>query len=510
MKVARLFHRLLALIFLIAWLSLAAQIDLLIGRRGLLPAEPFLASARATNTPLHDLPTVFLFLAPTDRALHAGIALGVALSLIALAGIAPRLCFALQTALYLSYAVACRTFLGFQWDNLLLECGLLAALLPHAQHARLHHALFRLLLFKLYWESGLAKWQSPLGDWHDGSAMTFYYETAPLPTRFAHAAHALPAAWHHLESWFTLAFELALPFAIFGPRRARLAAAAVFTGFQLVNIATANYGFFAYLAIALHVFLLEDRHLLRARRALCRKVPRLRRSLARIRLGSAWLRQRSPRRHLDAWARKALSTPARRALQRGSAITVSAAYAAASLLEGLVRFGNSPALLSDTADIRALYAPFRVVNTYHLFAAITRERIEPEVQTLANGQWTAHDLAYKPGDPRRAPPFVAPHQPRVDFLLWFYGLSMRRGIPPYVGALLERVCADPEGVAGLFPAPLPEQPSAARIGFYRYRFTVPEERAATGAWWRREWIGATAPLFCHPGEPSPEGAEPPP
>jgi hypothetical protein len=504
--VARLFHRLLALIFLTAWLSLAAQIDVLIGRRGLLPLEPFLAAARAANTSFRALPTLFLFLDATDRALHAGLGFGVALSLLALGGVAPRLCFALQTALYLSYAVACRTFLGFQWDNLLLECGLLAALLPRDHRARWIHALFRVLLFKLYWESGLAKWQSPVGDWQDGSAMTFYYETAPLPTRLAHAAHALPAAWHHLESFFTLAFELALPLAIFAPRRARLAAAAVFTGFQLVNIATANYGFFAYLAIALHVFLLGDRELLRARRALCRSVPGLRRLLARLRLASAWLHRRSPRRRLDARARAALSAPARRALQQGFALAASAAYVAASLLEGLLRFGGSPALGDDTAEIRALYVPFRVVNTYHLFAAITRERIEPEVQTLDGGTWTAQDLAYKPGDPRRAPPFVAPHQPRVDFLLWFYGLSMQRGIPPYVGALLERVCADREAVAGLFPAPLPEQPTAVRIGFYRYHFTAAEERAATGAWWRREWLGATAPLVCHPGEPS----DPPP
>src|SRR5256885_8382782 len=45
------------------------------------------------------------------------------------------------------------------------------------------HLLLRVLLFKLYFESGIAKWQSGLHDWHDGSAMTFYYETAPLPAR---------------------------------------------------------------------------------------------------------------------------------------------------------------------------------------------------------------------------------------------------------------------------------------------------------------------------------------
>ncbi len=114
------------------------------------------------------------------------------------------------------------------------------------------------MLFKLYFESGVAKWQSDLGDWQDGSAMTYYYETAPLPTWLAFTAHHLPVWWHHFESRATLALELGVPFLIFGPRRARLLAAFVFSFFQICNAATANYGFFCYLAAALNVFLLDD------------------------------------------------------------------------------------------------------------------------------------------------------------------------------------------------------------------------------------------------------------
>src|SRR5262249_35544629 len=142
---------------------------------------------------------------------------------------------------------------------------LLATLLPRGRRAPWAHFLFRVLLFKLYVESGIAKWGSYLHDWHDGSAMTFYYETAPLPARLAWNAHALPASWHHFESWFTLFFELVVPFGIFLPRRGRLATLLVLTVFQIVNLATANYGFFCYLALALHLFLLDDRDVIRAR-----------------------------------------------------------------------------------------------------------------------------------------------------------------------------------------------------------------------------------------------------
>ena len=168
--------------------------------------------------------------------LVGGTVVGAALSVAALLGWRPRLCFAISTALYLSYATVSRDFLSFQWDNLLLECGLLAAFLPASRAAPLVHFLFRVVLFKLYFESGVAKWQSPLHDWKDGSAMTFYYETAPLPTWVAVAAHHLPVWWHHLESRAVLVLELVVPLFIFGPRPLRLAAAVTFACFRSATL----------------------------------------------------------------------------------------------------------------------------------------------------------------------------------------------------------------------------------------------------------------------------------
>src|SRR4029078_2997427 len=103
-------------------------------------------------------PTVFLW-TQSDRALVAGIVLGVPLSWAAWfwGGAIRRACFGVSTLLYLSYATASPVFLSFQWDNLLLECGLLAAFLPSDRAAPVTHFLFRGLLFKLYFESGLAQ-----------------------------------------------------------------------------------------------------------------------------------------------------------------------------------------------------------------------------------------------------------------------------------------------------------------------------------------------------------------
>jgi hypothetical protein len=147
--------------------------------------------------------------------------------------------------------------------------------------------------------------------------------------------------------------------------------------------------------------------------------------------------------------------------------------------------------------LRHVYAPFRIVNTYHLFGHITRARIEAEFQTTDDGtNWIAHDLWHKPGDPQRRPDWVAPHQPRVDFQLWFYGLSYKTGAPEYVTALIERLCRDPAAVQPLFRAPLSLHPKAARIVYWQYHFTTAAERHATGAWWKRDPVDVTDTVPC--------------
>lgn len=493
--VARLFQCLLALIFLSAWLSLGVQVRVLLGQRGLLPVAPFFDAVRAQkNIGLGELPSL-LWWWTSDNALYAHVGAGLLLALLALFNLRPRLCFLLSTALYLSIATAARTFLSFQWDNLLLECGLLAVLLPTDRPAPLRHLLFRLLLFKLYFESGLAKWQSPLHDWQDGSAMTYYYETAPLPAALAWYAHHLPVSWHHLESWATLGLELGLPVVFFGPRPARRLACVLFTGFQIANTTTANYGFFCHLATALHVFLLEDddlrrlRHWWAIRRGWSLPGPRP------ASLPAAFLIPGRAR-----WQER---------LSRVLSVLALTLYAAISLVEGYALFGRAAgeaqsesALIDRLAPVRARYQPLRLVSNYHLFAAITRERIEPEFQTRrGDAEWTAHHLHHKPGEPLRRPDWVAPHQPRVDFQLWFHGLSFRRNAPAYVATLVDRLCHDPTAVASLFATPLPPAPDAVRIAYWQYHFTTPAERKTSGAWWRRELFATTRPIDCRSAGP---------
>jgi hypothetical protein len=290
--------------------------------------------------------------------------------------------------------------------------------------------------------------------------MTFYYETAPLPTALAWFAHNLPAWWHHFESRATLLLELVLPFGIFGPRRIRLGVAAALTGFQIINAATANYGFFCYLAVALHVFLLDDGDVA---------------PLAGRRSGPAAPRLASPRLRPVAFAGAGL-------------------WGLVSLLDAAVHFTEGGPWLATLEPLRAITEPLRLVNSYHLFASITRVRVEPQFEVETAGEWRPLDLRHKPGDPRRRPDFVAPHQPRVDFQLWFHGLDFQRQ-PLYLLMLVDRLCRDADAVAPLF-RDRPPAAQAVRIAYYRYRFTTPAERRATGAWWNRTLFDTTQPVPC--------------
>ncbi|MES1208011.1 MAG: lipase maturation factor family protein, partial [Pseudomonadota bacterium] len=146
----------------------------------------------------------------------------------------------------------------------------------------------------------------------------------------------------------------------------------------------------------------------------------------------------------------------------------------------------------------------RLVNSYHLFATVTRERIEPEFETRDaplseaedDGAWTERDLSWKAGDPRRAPGFVAPHQPRVDFQLWFYGLGFQRREPTYVTALVEKLCNDAASVQPLFRDPLSAHPTAVRIVYWQYKFASAAERRASGIWWRRARAAESRAISC--------------
>ena len=210
-----------------------------------------------------------LWLDASDRVLHLLCWGGVVLAAAAdRSGVLPGLVAGLLWLFYLSLAVAGQDFLGYQWDSLLLEAGLLAILLA-PWGAWLGRArdepwpwsiwLVRWLVFRLMFLSGVVKLASGDPAWWAWQALEHHYQTQPLPTWTSWYVHQLPAGFHWLSVGFMFYAELIAPFFVFGPRPIRMVGFASLVLLQVLIAATGNYGFFNLLTIVLCLSWLDDR-----------------------------------------------------------------------------------------------------------------------------------------------------------------------------------------------------------------------------------------------------------
>src|SRR6202008_1181959 len=90
-----------------------------------------------------------------------------------------------------------------------------------------------------------------------------------------------------------------------------------------------------------------------------------------------------------------------------------------------------------------------ILNGYGLFRVMTKDRGEIVVQGSADGfDWIPYEFKSKPGDVMRAPTWCAPHQPRLDWQMWFAALGSPRRNPWFFQ--FERCLLESKGdVAGL-------------------------------------------------------------
>jgi hypothetical protein len=150
-------------------------------------------------------------------------------------------------------------------------------------------------------------------------------------------------------------------------------------------------------------------------------------------------------------------------------------------------------------------APLRSINGYGLFAVMTTSRPEIIVEGSNDGvNWLAYEFKYKPGDLQRRPRFVAPHQPRLDWQMWFAALGQARNNPWFVNFCFRLLQGKAEVLALLEKNPFPDKPPRfIRASFYDYHFTNFAQRRKDGTWWRREFKGyylqpVSLPMFREP------------
>lgn len=473
----RMLERGLAGIYLIAFLSLWVQIIGLVGERGILPASEFLrAVEQRVGASRFELYPTLAWFGSGDRALHLMCGGGVALSVLALLRVLPGPCFLGMWVLYLSLTVVGQTFLHFQWDSLLLEAGLLAVFLAPWRFVARRGAepppsrcfiwLFRWLLFRLMFLSGMTKVLSGDTSWHDLTALNFHYWTQCIPNRLSWYVDKLPEAFDKFSVAAMFFIELVLPFFIFLPRIPRLLAFWGLMLLQVTIILTGNYNFFNWLTIVLCFSLVDDR---------------------------AWSRIRS-----DRWPREPMR-PSRDWwlwLTRVVRLPVALAIVLVSTLHVWGTLAKYERLPSWAGRVIRTAGPFRSCNSYGLFRVMTRSRPEIIIEGSRDGrEWKAYEFWWKPGDLGRAPGYCAPHQPRLDWQMWFAALGNHQR-NAWLLRLMDRLLENEPTVLRLIRFnPFPnEPPRFVRAVAWDYRFTTSAERAATGNWWHREKQRAYAPV----------------
>ncbi len=465
-----LFLKILALIYAIAFYSIGTQVLGLFGSQGVLPAAMFLKQVAANfgAERFWVVPTL-AWINHSDFFLQFLCAAGMILSGLLFAGIYPVVTLSLLWLFYLSLVAVGQDFLSFQWDNLLLEAGFLAIFLaPLVKRDRFSHGfeppkmvrfLFKWLLFRLVFLSGMAKLASGDTTWRTLTALAYHYETQPLPPWTAWYAHHLPLLFQQASAVLMFLAELIIPFLFFAPRRLRYFACAVSIGFQLLIMVTGNYCFFNLLAIALCLLLLDDT------------------------VWQRWIPVKEPL--------------AAKSMPRVVTVPLACVVLIVSLgqMSWMLPGGRSHRRAVNALEIAI--DPFRSVNRYGLFAVMTTTRREIVIEGSNDAkEWKAYEFKYKPGDILRRPGFVQPLQPRLDWQMWFAALGRYQQNPWLINLCARLMQGSPQVLRLLANNPFPEAPPRyIRAKAYLYHFSTLQEKKDYHAWWRREENGLYCPMI---------------
>jgi hypothetical protein len=454
-----LFLKSLAFIYFLAFTSLFVQIPGLYGSQGIEPIQDFLIELkrRRKKIPFQDFPSLF-WLNAHDYALEGAAGAGILFSIFILIGIGPAwLLFLLLWMIYLSFVSVGSVFLLFQWDILLLEIGFIAIFFS-AQSVPSFLYLFLLwfLLFRFMFFSGLVKVLASTPEWRQLKAMRYHFETQPLPTKLAYYLHPLPLFFSKILVILTLLIELGLPILIFSPSEVRFIVFLVFVFFQILIFFTGNYAFFNLLTIVLCIPLLDDSYWMQLG---------IHFSWAS---GTPWIIDRL----LDIMAVILICL---------NGIQFMIRWIPLQLFDQLLSFCRS----------------YYLVNSYGLFANMTTRRFEIIIEGSLDGiNWKPYEFKWKPGSLTEAPKQVAPHQPRLDWQMWFAALSSYYSNPWFIKFLIRLLEGSPTVLRLLKTNPFEQKPpKLIRALLYDYHFSDITQKRKTGEWWTRIVKGTYFPAI---------------
>jgi hypothetical protein len=454
----------MAVIYLIAFLTVLTQFKPLLGEQGLLPVPEFLR-----NSSFREAPSLF-FGYYSDRLVDVVVWIGLLVSACGLFGITDAgpiwvsvASWLLLWVLYLSIVNVGQKFFSFGWESMLVEAGFFTAFLgpTHTRPSILPILILRWMLFRTELGAGLIKLRND-PCWRDLTCLYYHYETQPLPNPLSWYFHRIPAPLHRFSALFSHFVQIVVPFGLFAPQPIASIAAGFTILHQLLLIISGNYSWLNWLTVLLGFSGFSDNILSYA-------LP--------------------------------LSAP----VLTPQPIAFDVLLYVVGALTVLLSIRPALNLASRNQLMNYNYNPFHLVNAYGAFGQVTRERYEiviegtgDSVPTLST-EWREYGFKAKPGNPMRMPPQIAPYHLRLDWLVWFLPFSVAvspsgiriRGYDLWFARFIKKLLSGDREILRLMGTnPFPgEPPGAVRALFYHYRFTDLQQKQETGAWWTRRLLG---------------------
>ncbi|KAM7441466.1 Lipase maturation factor2 [Porites harrisoni] len=431
--------------------------------------------------------------------------------------------------------------------------------------------LVKWLAFRLMFCSGIVKLSSRCPTWWGLTALDWHYESQCIPTPLAWYAHQLPKWFQRLSVVLTYVILIALSWLFFIPVRSlRIFSFYAQIFFQVLIILTGNYNFFNLLAIALLLPILDDEHLVtilpswlvRGQTVKPTQRSTLAKLISRIVVFGTitaviyWTVKLFALELSSTEVLKSKITFSQRTFFKAvdQAVPITIWIGTTSLgVEIIVSFvgcvmekgvfkklwsllqwaifsfatlGMFAISLVPYTDIshkaksnlwpvihrwRQKTDAFELVNSYGLFRSMTGVGGRPEViiegSNNIDGPWMEYHFHYKPGNVSKPPPVVAPHQPRLDWQIWFAALGSYEYNPWFVHLVYRLLQGQQDVLDLLAKNPFPKRaPTYIRAKLYKYHYTeMPENITSVSDilqnnklvkhWWWREMVRDYLPIL---------------
>ncbi len=464
---------------LLAFYDWICSVDGLIGPFGIFPTEKYLgmtAPGADFFVKLLAEPTLF-WLSTEPWMLHLVVWGGLLSSAALLLNLAPRAAITVVWLCVLSLmAPPTPVTSSTQLDLLLVELfflaifvapgGLRPRLAADSPPLRLSIFLLRMTVLKVMLLNGLSKFTSGDIKWWNFTAMDHMYETAPFPTVLGYYAHQLPHAYHAFECLLMVMAEIVAPLLLlFGGRRAKISALAIWITFQLGIELTCNFGSLNLVAIIAAVVLVDDDFLASL--------------FVRLRLATP-LTQASPA-FLKRWTVRLVAV---------LSLTSSAAFT----YQVLISPQSQPPVIIGA--LQHWLGGLRVGNRIAIYASLPEQRVHPIIEGSNDNGKTWHEYRFRHliQELDLMAPYRAPILPRFDAMM--YSLEVDFGgqgrmVWPLIAQKI--MWARPEIVSLFRENPFPDRPpDTLRLGLYSYRFVDLSTHRKTGNFWNRKYLGEGA------------------